>query len=238
MVRLSPPSAVGATTDVHMDRAAFFSRNQLELEARPAVNQRPRNCRRSPLPSRPGPSLADRPPGSLVSSPPPPPPRWRPAALLAAPTRGRRVPPPRSPAGPSQSVELAAEGARGPFRRGWGERRRLPSRARPPRRRSGKGRGVGREDQTPCVPAQPLSVRARRRLCVCRARTRAHSVFCGRPVRHGRASPPPPLHRLCARTPALSPSGRSCPRSCPRIRPGTQGWHVCPFPLGVRGPEG
>lgn len=43
-VRLSPPSAVGVTTDLHTDSIDFFSRNQLELEARPALNQRPRNC--------------------------------------------------------------------------------------------------------------------------------------------------------------------------------------------------
>lgn len=43
-VRLRPPSAAGATTDLHMDSTFFFSRNQLELEARPEVNQRPRNC--------------------------------------------------------------------------------------------------------------------------------------------------------------------------------------------------
>lgn len=34
----------GATTVLHINSTAFFSRNQLELEASPALYQRPRNC--------------------------------------------------------------------------------------------------------------------------------------------------------------------------------------------------
>lgn len=34
----------GATTVLHISSTGFFSRNQLELEARPALYQRPRNC--------------------------------------------------------------------------------------------------------------------------------------------------------------------------------------------------
>lgn len=34
----------GATTVWHINSSSFFSRNQLELEARPALYQRPRNC--------------------------------------------------------------------------------------------------------------------------------------------------------------------------------------------------
>lgn len=34
----------GATTVLHINSTGFFSRNQLELEASPALYQRPRNC--------------------------------------------------------------------------------------------------------------------------------------------------------------------------------------------------
>lgn len=43
-VRLRPPSVERATTVWHINSSSFFSRNQLELEARPALYQRPRNC--------------------------------------------------------------------------------------------------------------------------------------------------------------------------------------------------
>lgn len=42
-VRLSPPSVEGATIVLHINNSVFFSRNQLELEARPVLYQRPRN---------------------------------------------------------------------------------------------------------------------------------------------------------------------------------------------------
>lgn len=49
-MRLRPPPSPRATMDEHMDSAFFFSRNQFELEARPEVNQRPRNCDERPPP--------------------------------------------------------------------------------------------------------------------------------------------------------------------------------------------
>lgn len=107
VVRLRTPSPspgeAGATTAEHMDRAAFFSRNQLVLEARPAVNQRPRNCGERPLPSQSGPSQAHGgghpAPPCPVSSPP-------------HPRAGLVQPPLPSSAQCSSSLEQAAEGAR------------------------------------------------------------------------------------------------------------------------------
>lgn len=116
MVRLrtSAPSwgGAGATIAKHMNRAALFSRIQLELEARLEENQCPRNCGEGPLPGQPGPCRAHEggypAPPCLVSSLP----RLR-AGLVQ--------PPLPNPAQPSSSLEPAAEGA-GQFRGGgcWG----------------------------------------------------------------------------------------------------------------------
>lgn len=176
---------------MHMYRAAFFSRNQLELEARPKVNQRPRNCSERPPPSWPGPSRANggpvarraptlsmpaiRPPPPRRSDPPPAPPRPTPSALRqpARPwNRRQRAPDPCF--GGSAWAPRPLVGCWASVTFGGGGRGGVPCpRAVPERERAGggvcAGRGPTRTRASGAIRAPPRAssrLRARARRCV------------------------------------------------------------------------
>lgn len=181
-----------------MVRVAFFSRNQLELEARPEVNQRPRICGDRPLP------VGQAPLGTSGWAPLPPASSLRPPRRPAAPSQGRSARllrlahPARREEG---NVERAAEGTGRSWRGRGGSAASRPPLDSAALARSWEGAQGRREDQPLRVPSRSPE-RARPRRCVRAVR---------HPVRH--------LHR----------PARTAP--CPRIRPETQVWAVCLFPL-------
>lgn len=166
-MRLRPPPSPRATMDEHMDSAFFFSRNQFELEARPEVNQRPRNCDERPPPQ------SDRTlPGQRGGHPSRPHPD--PAPQACSPLPGR----PSDPsAAPPAVGERAAEGAR----------------LRPPRSGERGGRtpsGASPRSPQACASrelreATVLGWRGRAGgpgACTCRGRARTQVLRCGRDV--------------------------------------------------------